>query len=566
MVVGAKADSAAEPAADRAARDSRAALIALLLLAVAFAALLALALQGDFPTYTDDAYIYLRFSRHLAEGLGPVWNRGEAPVMGFTSPLFQALAAGTEALGWSSLYRVGWLGVLAATLTLFVCWRLARRLLPGRPWAALLAPLLLAVQPEFHFWATAGMEMPLYTLLLAAAALAYVAHTQHGRAAWVVGVLLALTALARPEGVLVWLVVMGFELGRALLARRRPAPGFYHIGAAFLLLYVPYFLWQWATFGYPFPNTYYAKTGGGMMQVAGGLAYVRKALTELFAIGANGWDGLPLLLAALVGATLVAGWFTLRQHRTQYAFLSLLLLALLASTALAGGDHFPLARFLMPALPIAAVLLSVAAVAIWQRPQSYLPKALAALVVLALALGWAGRTAEKARADWRDWRDPAQWALPAADPTTMQFLDLWGDGFNTMGLTLGQIAGDDQSIAAVPIGAIGYFSGLTVLDMVGIVNSHIAHQPLDPAYAASWRPGHDKGDGAYILSQSPDFIQLVDRLTSQPHPGPDDHALQYKSVAEIWNSPAFHEQYVFFPIQVGNGWYYNLYRRVDVEP
>jgi hypothetical protein len=40
-------------------------------------------------------------------------------------------------------------------------------------------------------------------------------------------------------------------------------------------------------------------------------------------------------------------------------------------------------------------------------------------------------------------------------------------------------------------------------------------------------------------------------------------SLGYKSVAEIWRSAEFRRNYVFYPIQVEGGWYYNLYRRLD---
>lgn len=53
----------------------------------------------------------------------------------------------------------------------------------------------------------------------------------------------------------------------------------------------------------------------------------------------------------------------------------------------------------------------------------------------------------------------------------------------------------------------------------------------------------------------------MDQLTPQPRAEPNDRMLQYKSVVEIWNSERFHEEYDFYPIQVENGWYYNLYKR-----
>ena len=150
--------------------------------------------------------------------------------------------------------------------------------------------------------------------------------------------------------------------------------------------------------------------------------------------------------------------------------------------------------------------------------------------------------------------------LPHANGTHFQYMEDPLPGFITMGKALQAHAAPGQSIATVPIGAIGYFSGLRVIDMAGLTDPYIAHQPLDLKYAASWNPGHDKGDGLYILSQRPDFIQLVDRLTSQPLPGVDEVGQQFKSVVEIWAAPEFHELYQFAPLRVEGGWYYNLYR------
>jgi len=67
------------------------------------------------------------------------------------------------------------------------------------------------------------------------------------------------------------------------------------------------------------------------------------------------------------------------------------------------------------------------------------------------------------------------------------------------------------------------------------------------------------------LSRKPDYIQLIDPLTSVPTPGLDEFANQYKSKVEIWESPEFHTNYEFFPIQTEEGWYYNLYRRINSD-
>jgi hypothetical protein len=96
--------------------------------------------------------------------------------------------------------------------------------------------------------------------------------------------------------------------------------------------------------------------------------------------------------------------------------------------------------------------------------------------------------------------------------------------------------------------------------MVGLTDPYIAHQPFDLNYVVSWRPGHDKGDGAYILSKKPEYIQLVDLLSSLPYSKLLPSSLQYKSIVEIWESPEFLELYEFYPVEVEGGWYYNLYR------
>jgi hypothetical protein len=139
--------------------------------------------------------------------------------------------------------------------------------------------------------------------------------------------------------------------------------------------------------------------------------------------------------------------------------------------------------------------------------------------------------------------------------------------FVAMGKALKEIAEPGESVALVPIGAVAFYSEMTVYDMVGLVDPVIAHEPFDPKYIEdSWRPGHDKGNGEHILSLEPTYILLVDRLTDEPIPGVDDWALQYKSIAELWTLDEFHEKYEFSPLRIRNGWYINLYKRVDAAP
>ena len=61
----------------------------------------------------------------------------------------------------------------------------------------------------------------------------------------------------------------------------------------------------------------------------------------------------------------------------------------------------------------------------------------------------------------------------------------------------------DALVAANAVGALGYYSDLRILDMLGLNDSHIAHHGHKEAGQI---PGHQVGDGRYVLSREPDYI------------------------------------------------------------
>ncbi len=57
----------------------------------------------------------MRYSQHLSQGNGIVWNVGQPPVDGATDFLFMALLAGLYALGGQVESTVLWVGGIAHT-------------------------------------------------------------------------------------------------------------------------------------------------------------------------------------------------------------------------------------------------------------------------------------------------------------------------------------------------------------------------------------------------------------------------------------------------------------------
>ena len=531
-------------------------LLAVNLLLTGFLALSFLRTWGMPTPLTDDAFILMRFAEHIADGHGIVWNVGQRPVEGYTSFLYQMLMAGLVWFDLSPVALAPWLGTGFGVLALILTWRLSRRLSPGHLYANLLA--LTCVSPSFLIWATSGMETLLYTSALLSVVLSYVAYRSNRLPGWTVGLVSVLAALTRPEALVVFAVTVGFDVVDRFRRKQRPVlqPAV-TMGMSFLSLYVPYFAWRWAYFGDLLPNAYYAKTGGGLAQLRGGLTYLRDSL--LFTFG-----GAASLLA--LGLVFV-DW--LRSDGAEPLYLAAVTVVSWLTTVINGGDHFTCGRLLVPALPLVFLLMTLGVSnafhkltgAVWSR-------LVITTVLFALALVHSSGTDvyDVALAGWHNLTTGSRPDLPAADPKGMERMEEWVAGFMVMGQAIDSIAPADASIAAVPVGAIGLYSDMTVIDMVGLTHRVIAHQPFDSAYTETRRRGHDKGDGACVLSLRPDYIQLTNHLTSRPAPEPPADALQYKSVAEIWASPRFQARYEFHPLEVEGGWYYNLYRRADGDP
>ena len=513
----------------------------------------------------DDAFIFMRYAQHIAAGYGLVWNIDDPPVEGFTSFSQQMVYALLALARLPQVSPAPWLGVGWGLLTLFLTHRLLQYVNPAAPLSNGLALLWLALSPGVVAWSITGMETLLFTATLTGSAWSYLAFRLGRGTGWAAGLWFSLAALTRPEAIALLAATLLFDLAWSL----RRGEGYFNrarlaLALTFGVIYGGYYLWRWRYFGFPFPNTYYTKTGGGLVQLQGGLFYLYDSWR--FAFGGNAG-----LLFAL-GLSL--NW---RKQTWARLYLLVLTATLLGVVALNGGDHFGGGRFITPLLPwLYALLSSGLRDGLVRLPFTAGPvvktTALAALVALPLSSWWASAPYQTALVGWNSLgqtrpsaKTPAGWLPPAQANHGYAFTD-WVAGFVVMGQSLQAFAAPTDSLAAVPVGAIGYYSQIRIIDMVGLTDPVIARQPFDPAYIATWRPGHDKGDGAYILSRQPTYIQLTDYLTAQPAPGPGDLALDYKSIAEIWAAPDFHAAYEFYPIQVVNGWYYNLYRRRDAFP
>jgi arabinofuranosyltransferase len=406
---------------------------------------------------SDDAYISYRYAQHLASGQGLVFNPGER-VEGFSNLLYVLLLTPAAALvAPENLYAVSaGLNVVFALAALVLLYRFTlRRLGPG-PAAAV--AILVALCPAIWVWVASGLETPLVLLLQIAVWVLAEGAVEEGedsrRIAGALCLVAALCVLARVDGFITPFLAAGFL---ALRGRWRAGLA---VAATTLATFGATTLWRLSYYGWPLPNTVYAKVTGGLplRLEAGG----QQLLSVLLATG----------LLVSVAALAVAGARELKGLKL--SFPTVFAAGWLGYFVYVGGDFYS-DRFLLALFPMGAwALLSLGAVSSSRRTVTVL------VVLLAVA----------------------QLAPLVRDPRysyTLSKYDRW--------VTLGHFLGEThrgEVLAIDGAGKVPYFSGLRTIDMLGLADVHIAHGKADPK-GYFWA-GHAKSDLDYVLARRPDLI------------------------------------------------------------
>ncbi len=233
------------------------------LLAAGMALRLALVWSGacDNRVIADDAFYYFTIARHLAAGLGPTFD-GLAPTNGFhplwlelITPVF-ALARALRLDSWTAVHLALTLCAALDAASGALLWRLVRRLAGSR--AATAAALAWFLCPFTVLLSLRGLEsalnVALFALWLTAVADAFARRTPGSARGAAVGVVTGLAFLARTDnGPLLGAALAATTALEAWRARawRRPLAVLVAAGAVALLVALPWFAWNLATFGTP---------------------------------------------------------------------------------------------------------------------------------------------------------------------------------------------------------------------------------------------------------------------------------------------------------------------------
>jgi hypothetical protein len=210
----------------------------------------------------EDAAMLMRYSQHVAQGNGIVFNIGAKPVDGATDFLFMVSVAGLQVIGLPIAVGVRLLGFVSHVLTVLVVYWGVRRSYAEMPPSEILAFIsaaYLAVGPGMCY-VSMYFGTPFFALWAAIAwyfAMRIRMESQRNSLAWGFGGASLLMSLTRPEGV--FLTVFMLVALIFLLGGRGASKVLYATAILFAVVGGSYFFWRWWYFGYPLPNPYYIK-------------------------------------------------------------------------------------------------------------------------------------------------------------------------------------------------------------------------------------------------------------------------------------------------------------------
>ena len=474
--------------------------------------LAALALAGLLLAYAviasawvcDDAYISFRTVDNFLHGYGLRWNIGER-VQTFTHPLWLFLITPATALAgdpYPAALALSFI-LVGGAVFLFV------RFIAESAREVALGIVILAASKSFVDYSTSGLENPLTFFLLAAFAAGWL-RLAGPRRQLALGLIAGLLMLNRMDTILLTLPALAVDFWQERSPRTalRLAAGF-----------APFLAWELFAlfyFGFPFPNTAYAKLHTGIQA------------TLLLRMGLNYLAVTTTLDPVILPATAVAILLSLRRQSRRLLPLAAGMVLYLAYTVKIGGD-FMAGRFLTAPFVWAAMLL--ASMVTGRRAR------LAVLAALLAAVALNPRSPLRTTPDYgRGWPEKRiLFAREVADERAFYYpsFGMLGPRLPQKWAELGRRLRADgvRLVHQDAVGYCGFFAGptVTILDSIGLADPLLSR--IYPLPEPSPRAGHYRRYAP--IGYWPSLLTGEDRIV-QP-----DLAEYYRRLRLVVSAPLF---------------------------
>ena len=482
---------------------------------------------GQPLTGIDDANIFLTYARNLARGDGFVYFPGGERIEGFTSFTWLLVCGACTWITPSPEFLLLGVSVVLNAVTWTACLIFLEENVSGPlgdgtgravSFGALAGAFLwwVLASPGFIVWTTVTlMDTVLWSTsvvcgTLAVARLAGETGAARRRLLRVACAWLGLIALTRPESVFViGTLVVGFWFFETSLTG---TPGL-SLRTSAVLVAVPvacvgaltlFRLWY---FGYPLPNTFYAKVSPDLLyNLRQGakylLGFLRRHPSILLSLGAS----LSVMASACFGPPVAQRSAASRIRACRVAIVGLMGFAGLIPAVLTGGDHFAMFRHYQAYWPLFAIPLlalvgpwmtrmgtAIGGSRLWSRwPRRFVILAMAAVAVGSLPVCWAGFVRER------------------GGGMVIEFTIASGERLR--GWRLRQLAfpGRRLSLGVITAGGVAYAYDGPVIDLMGLNSVAMGHSAGDRKGVKN----HSAFNRDVFFQVSPDLLLIEGSPTS----------------------------------------------------
>ncbi|NJD21456.1 MAG: tetratricopeptide repeat protein [Melioribacter sp.] len=456
----------------------------------------------------DDAYTSFRYVKNFLDGKGLVFNEGER-VEGYTSFLWIMILSGSELLDHNlnlDLESAAQLLSIIFSITLLILTYALSKMINresennsslGRfihEFQNLLPVFLLAFSTPLVYWGVSAMETTLFASLILLSIIFY----QNGdkskpNISFII--VSVLNSLLRPEGLIFFTLIISYKILYNYFDMKRQKGNksisiiFDKITRKEILFYliplIVYVIFRLFYYGYPLPNTFYAKTEFTFQFLQRGINYFFDFASSYLLYG------FVLILPLVL--------FKNRDRLGKFSLLFGIAILWMAIVILIGGDVLPIHRFYLPIMPLIMILFVKAIVEItgqiFSRQKVILPFALICVFILLSLLGY--QNYGKQKNEMMNKR-----SYEAGLVKKMKIYAEWVKERS-------KHKGRKVSVALSTIGSFSYFSDAKVIDLVGLTDEYTAHNPKEVAgindeLPVLWKERHYNSD--YVLSQKPDYI------------------------------------------------------------
>lgn len=398
----------------------------------------------------DDTFIILRYARNIANGYGAVFNIQER-VEGYSSPAWVFLLALLHICNLPLIGTSKFLGVVCALIIVLLLYRVLLRITDSAI-VSLVSALWFGILPGLHFYASSGMETIPYSLILALVISIPFLVQSHSRRSIVIPLSLIILATMRPEAFLLAILLVFYWL---LHTKDR----LFRIGLELSLLiffsieYIRYYY-----YGAWLPNTFYAKPSQFLHHLTS--IPLDQAIKTVFTYGFY-QDYLTRLLSVgglIILGCAVIGWEVKKKESIGHVVIIIIYGFLF--TSYVSVDWMPFNRF---ALPYIFPLYLLSGLGLNHLMKATPRRTIIITCIITLFI----------------------WSLTAIRHSViLRYSIISGEGANTaynskpyreIGEYLRINAQPSDRLLTYEIGAIGFYSGITIIDHEGLVLPEIAH-------------------------------------------------------------------------------------------